>query len=310
MTVAAEVADWSPMRAETPTLTAYDRAVLHLYEGTMPGFFGSGRNLGSAAIHLGFWDGGTRSPSEAIINANRMLAEQVGLLPSERVLDAGCGFGSSAVWLAKALGAEVMGVNLSPAQTYAGRRLAYREGVADRATFERRNFTDTGYPADTFDVVWALESVCHTEDKTAFLAEAARVLKPGGRLLIADRFHWDGLGKDEDKELLGHWLRGWALPDLLETGEFCRGAQRVGLQQVRIEDFTAAVWPSVRRMRLKSLLGYPAASLLQKAGVCNEQTLAAVRSGSLQFEALARGLWFYAVFTAVKDYDSFPDRER
>lgn len=104
--------------SSVPTFEARNRRVARFYEGALPGFFGPARDSASAAIHLGFWDGGTRDYREAAINANRVLASKVALRPGERVLDAGCGAGGSAVWLARELGARVVGVNLSPGQIH------------------------------------------------------------------------------------------------------------------------------------------------------------------------------------------------
>lgn len=53
-------------------------------------------------------------------------------------------------------------------------------------------------------------------------------------------------------------------------------------------------------MRAKALVGYPPAQALRSLGPCTEAHLAAVRAGLEQFEALGRGLWVYAVFTATK----------
>ena len=284
-----------------PDFEARDRRVARFYEGALPGFFGPAKDSASAAIHLGFWDGGTRDHREAAINANRVLASKVRLGPGERVLDAGCGTGGTAVWLARELGARAVGVNLSPGQIHRARRLAHAQGVSDRVSFERQDFTATTFPDEGFDVVWAQESVCHVEDKGPFLREASRLLKPGGRIVVADRFRCARPFGAEEEALLGRWLSGWAVPDLPTVGEFARAAVRAGLLDVRIEDATAEVWPSLARMRAKALFGYPSARALRSLGLCTAAQMAAVRAGLEQFKALGRGLWVYAIFTATKD---------
>ncbi len=200
--------------SSVPAFEARDRRVARFYEGALPGLFGPARDCASAAIHLGFWDVGTRNHREAAVNANRVLASKVGLRPGERVLDAGCGAGGSAVWLARELGARVVGVNLSPSQIHRARRLAHSQGVSDRVSFGRQDFAATTFPNEGFDVVWAQESVCHVEDKEPFLREASRLLKPGGRVVVADRFRCARPFGAEEEALLGHWLSGWAVPDL------------------------------------------------------------------------------------------------
>ena len=287
--------------SSVPAFEARDRRVARFYEGALPGFFGPARDSASAAIHLGFWDGGTRDHREAAVNANRMLASKVGLGPGERVLDAGCGAGGSAVWLARELGARVVGVNLSPGQIHRARRLAHAQGVSDRVSFGRQDFNATTFPDGCFDVVWAQESVCHVEDKEPFLWEASRLLKPGGRVVVADRFRCARPFGAEEEALLGHWLSGWAVPDLPTIGEFVEAARRAGLSDFRVEDATADVWPSLVRMRAKALVGYPSAKALRGFGLCTDAQLAGVRAGLAQFEALGRGLWAYAIFVATRD---------
>lgn len=296
--------------SSVPTFESRYRRVVQFYEGALPGFFGPARDSASAAIHLGFWDGSTRDHREAALNANRVLASKVDLRPGERILDAGCGAGASAVWLTRELGVRVVGVNLSPGQIYRARRLAHAQGVSDRVSFERQDFTATTFPDESFDVVWAQESVCHVEDKEPFLLEASRLLKPGGRIVVADRFRSARPFGAEEEELLEYWLSGWAVPDLPTVGEFAEVARQARLSDIRIEDATAEVWPSLVRMRVKALVGYPSAKALRGLGLCTDAQLAGVRAGLEQFEALGRGLWVYAIFTATKGGQDAEDSYR
>ncbi len=288
-------------------LKAHDRRMVYFYEGALPGLFGCARDTASAAIHLGFWHGNTRDHREAATNANRTLASKVALRPGEKVLDAGCGAGASSVWLGRELAARVVGINLSPGQTYRARRLAHIQGVSDQVSFERQDFTATTFPDESFDVVWAQESVCHAEDKGAFFSEASRLLRPGGRIVVADRLRSARPFGAEEEELLKHWLDGWAVPDLPTAGEFVEVARQARLSDIRVEDATAEVWPSLVRMRRRALVGYSSAKALRGLGLCTGDQLAGVRAGLEQFEALGRGLWFYAIFTATKDGDFAED---
>jgi len=144
-----------------------DRRVVAFYEGLLP-------FRGSPSIHLGFWDGTTGSHREAVANMNRVLAGWVGLQAGERVLDAGRGFGCGAVWLAEEMGVQVTGINIVPAQIYGARRLAHRRGLSHLISFEHRDFTLTGFLDESFDVVWVVESICHTPEKQSFMDEARR----------------------------------------------------------------------------------------------------------------------------------------
>lgn len=82
------------------------------------------------AMHFGFYDQDTSNHAEALLNMNRVLAMRAELHSSDRVLDAGCGVGGSAIWLARELGVRVVGINVVPGDIDRARRYARRRKVA------------------------------------------------------------------------------------------------------------------------------------------------------------------------------------
>jgi len=89
--------------------------IIKYYNYTSPfyKFFYHGDSYG---IHYGFWDKKTRNHKEALLNTNKFLAEKAALKSDDIILDAGCGIGGSAVWLAKNYNAHVVGITLSDIQ--------------------------------------------------------------------------------------------------------------------------------------------------------------------------------------------------
>ena len=102
------------------------------------------------------------------------------------ILDAGCGVGGSARHLAERFGAVVEGITLSPVQRDLAIQLS--EGRSD-VRFSVADANHSGFDDNTFDIVWALESGEHMSDKYTFLKECTRVLRPGGRLILATWCH-------------------------------------------------------------------------------------------------------------------------
>ena len=105
--------------------------------------------------------------------------------PGDHVLDVGCGTGRQSCDLAATRGARVLGITTSASGVEAARALAADRQLGD-ARFEQRDGTNNGLPDDSFDVTWVLESSHLMRDRKSLLAECARVLAPGGRLVLCD----------------------------------------------------------------------------------------------------------------------------
>lgn len=128
--------------------------------------------------------------------ATRQLAEFAGLKPGEAVLDIGCGIGGPSRVLAAEFGCKVTGIDLTPEFIEAAQTLSERCGLADQIQFDTGDALDLPYRDATFDVAWTQHVVMNIRDRARFYQEAARVLKPGGRLVF-----FDLLLADRTKEL-------------------------------------------------------------------------------------------------------------
>lgn len=139
----------------------------------------------NGAIHFGYWDNQTRDHVTSLLTLNRVLVKRLDLKRGARVLDAGCGIGGSAIWLAETCPVTVTGIDIVPSQLARARQTAEQRGVATRVTFSQQDYTQTTFPDSSFAVVWAVESLCHAPEKSRFLTDARWPLRPGGRLLVA-----------------------------------------------------------------------------------------------------------------------------
>ncbi|NET10332.1 MAG: methyltransferase domain-containing protein, partial [Symploca sp. SIO2B6] len=103
------------------------------------------------------------------------------------LLDVGCGIGGSSLYLAQKLGAIATGITLSPVQ--ANRAAERAQAAQINAQFQVADALAMPFDDNQFDLVWTLESGEHMPDKTTFLQECHRVLKPGGTLIMATWCH-------------------------------------------------------------------------------------------------------------------------
>jgi cyclopropane fatty-acyl-phospholipid synthase-like methyltransferase len=152
-----------------------------LYDRTSPYY----QSLWGAHIHHGYWISGEETKETAQNQLIEHVAHAAGLRPGCKILDVGCGFGGSSIYLAKKYGAEATGITISPVQVEMARKAAANEGV--NAKFILMDAEEMKFE-QTFDVVWSLESISHYRQKGKFFASAAQFLEAGGTLAITDWF--------------------------------------------------------------------------------------------------------------------------
>ncbi|MFI7075780.1 SAM-dependent methyltransferase [Micromonospora sp. NPDC049903] len=140
------------------------------------------------SMHHGYWTGPDDDSdfATASVRLTDMMIERVAARPGARVLDAGCGLGRPGVRLAKISGAEIVGVSVSEQDVRLANELARAESVADRVRFDQADMAALPFPDDSFDHAMAFESIMHVPDRVRALREIARVVRPGGRIVLTD----------------------------------------------------------------------------------------------------------------------------
>lgn len=138
--------------------------------------------------HLGYWDDESDDASveEACKRLTRKIVDTLALRPGERVLDAGCGTGATGTQVGDEYGVRVTGITVSPVEAGKGQERATARGLTDRVRFQVEDYHRLSYADGSFDAVIAIESLMHATDMQKALSELRRVLRPGGRIAIAE----------------------------------------------------------------------------------------------------------------------------
>jgi tocopherol O-methyltransferase len=178
-------------------MTRYnDKAkVRNHYERVSPYY----QTLWGEHLHHGYWIRGDETKETAQVQLIEHLAQAANITPGGKILDVGCGFGGSSIYLAKRYQAEATGITISPVQVEMANQAAQKAGVKTKFLLmdaEAMEFNTL------FDVVWSVESIAHYQDKERFFASAAKLLKPSGTLAITDWFKKANLKPGEYKKFL------------------------------------------------------------------------------------------------------------
>lgn len=199
----------------------YDFAILH------PAFR---RLFGTTDLYnYGYWRSASGEPIETLPEAaTRLVSLHIDTDPqrdtARTVLDVGCGLGAcTALFAAGYPEATITGIN------YSARQIAYANDTYASAQirFHQMDATALDFPDQRVDCIHAVEAAMHFRPRSAFFAEARRLLVPGGRLILTDVL------ADRPTSFIP------SVNDERTPADYARTLQAAGLEPVEIRDIRA-----------------------------------------------------------------------
>ena len=251
------------------------------------------------AKHFGFHPKNRKvSEKEAQLLMQDLIGEKLGLSSSMKVLDAGCGQGVVAIYLARKFGCRIEGITVIPFEIEEARMLVARFSVSNLVRFSLMDYSNMQFENNSFDAIYTIESLCHSMDTRRTLSEFYRVLKKGGRIAL---FEYT-LAEDEkfslhEMSVLNNVIHLTAMDGLKELrhDRFQNIIKEVGFANVKVEDISQNVGPSLLRLRRIALIPYALVRLIGQGQ--NHPNLTA----AVEFYKMGkRGLFRYNIFTAEK----------
>lgn len=229
-------------------ITSYYNAVADDYRAWSPGM----------NMHFGYWSWQVNPLArEAMLERmNLEVLHRLALPGSGAALlaDLGCGAGATARSMVKnRKHTTVDAVTLVARQIVQGAELNQAAGLPNQVRFHLADYVDTGLRTGAYDGVYALESACHAPgaDKRALVREAARLLRPGGTLVIADALRRNNKALPGFMERIYRlWRRHWVVSELAEKEALHAALASQGFTDIRFQDISLRLAPCALQIPL------------------------------------------------------------
>jgi cyclopropane fatty-acyl-phospholipid synthase-like methyltransferase len=179
------------------------------------------------------------------VTATDELAHGAGIRNGSRVADFCAGLGGTVRYLAHRYGADVTGIELTPARVAGAQELTRRVGLQETARVIEGNVLEVPLADASMDAVVSQEAFCHVPDLKKALVEAFRILRKDGRLAFTDWIANEPLTAD-DAQLM--W-DGMAIQPLRSISDYCCLVESSGLRVLSATDLTDE-WGPILEERL------------------------------------------------------------
>ena len=164
--------------------------------------------------------------------------------PSSHVLEVGCGSGGAAVFIARAVGCRITGIDINERGIRNANRLAASSKIKNQASFRKADCSRKLPFADNyFDALFCNDVMCHVPRRGEVLKDWLRVLKPGARMLFTDALVITGLISNQEiatRSMIGNYF-------FLPVGENERLIRDAGFTLLRRHDLTTACTKTATR---------------------------------------------------------------
>ncbi len=254
------------------------------------------RTIWGPHIHHGYFETCRETPLEAQEKLIEKLAALAEISIGDKILDAGCGMGGGSLYLAKKYRVEVTGITLSPKQAEMATQLAKKERIGTVSFKVEDALVLASLPDNTFDIVWSLESCEQFYDKRLFIMQAFRVLKPGGKLILAT---WCSGAEEYEGAQARQYIKlciSWQVPYMPTINNYAKLLQQQGFAVLQVLNWS----PQVEKSWAIGLASLRAHSLYKMFKMSGWRGLFFRKQAKMMEDGFSQHMIEYGVFSASK----------
>ena len=189
---------------------------------------------GGEDLHIGCYETTGDVKAASTETVDRMAALLPKITPDMHVLDLGAGYGGSMRRLVSRFGCTATCLNISAVQNDQNRYKTRRAGLDDRIDVLHGTFETVPMGDASADVVWSQDAILHSDAREKVVAEAFRVLKPGGHFVFTDPMQ----ANDADPAILKPVYERIGLNDLASPRFYRLAGETMGFEVLEHVDLT------------------------------------------------------------------------
>lgn len=204
-------------------------------------------------LNLGYWKD-ARTIDEACVAMAMLVADTAGVGPGMEVVDVGFGFADQdMLWMDRLKPARITGLNITSSQVRLARERVAARGLEDRIELLEASATAMPLPKASCDRVLGVECAFHFDTREDFFREAFRVLRPGGRIVLADVIRAEPDPKPFRRRIQAfNWkffMQKYAVPEANSDtrADYAAKLTASGFSGARVESISRDVYPGLHQ---------------------------------------------------------------
>jgi 27-O-demethylrifamycin SV methyltransferase len=203
-------------------------------------------------LHFGYFESEDMELSRATELMIERMLDLCDISENSRILDVGCGIGGPAIYLHEKFKCAIDGISTSERGVEIANQASADKGY-DKVRFKVADGVDNRFPANTFDMVWIMETSHLIQDKKGLFGECSRVLKKGGKLVLCDLIQLKAMPFYQ-----GIWYlivhikdikvapRVWGPAHIVSLGSLCDPIINAGFSQACVYNVTKYALPTLK----------------------------------------------------------------